>query len=320
MSNEEDYIKKWLSAHIYFNGNIYSYKCDEVIIKVIEPFVKICLSNKWIDKYFFIRYVEYGHHVRLRFLGNEDILNNQVKPTFEEYLQSIPLELAANPIGLDFANITPSRIKNLLWSHYEPEIKRYGGKHLISTAEKMFYYSSEICFILLKKIGNGNSSQRLGKGLILMLLALKTFYNYAGTASAFIKGYSDAYLRTQVTDKNDFTLWQSVYNNCYEMQSKQLNECVTDVWEVMDQEGDLGYPFDKYWERLIEVKAELKILFNKGLIFSDDDIVRDWITTSSLLLSSYIHMTNNRLGISIPEESYIAFLIQSTINKPALKL
>jgi Lantibiotic biosynthesis dehydratase C-term len=31
------------------------------------------------------------------------------------------------------------------------------------------------------------------------------------------------------------------------------------------------------------------------------------------LLSSYVHMTNNRLGISIPEEIYIAYLLKRTL-------
>jgi hypothetical protein len=35
------------------------------------------------------------------------------------------------------------------------------------------------------------------------------------------------------------------------------------------------------------------------------------------ICSSYLHMMNNRLGITIQEESYLAYLITRTLQAPA---
>jgi hypothetical protein len=43
----------------------------------------------------------------------------------------------------------------------------------------------------------------------------------------------------------------------------------------------------------------------------------DLDSTTSVLLSSYIHMTNNRLGVSILDESYLAHLLSRAVAERA---
>ena len=72
--------KGWLSAYLYFKGNVYGPECDRLLVDIIEPFIKSYNTSGYYEKYFFIRYNEWGSHIRLRLFGNNKLLNSNIKP------------------------------------------------------------------------------------------------------------------------------------------------------------------------------------------------------------------------------------------------
>ena len=40
---------------------------------------------------------------------------------------------------------------------------------------------------------------------------------------------------------------------------------------------------------------------------------------ATVLLSSYVHMTNNRLGVAILDEIYLSYLIQQSLTRPRVE-
>jgi hypothetical protein len=69
-------------------------ECDEVVLGVVYPFVRRCQREGWIDGWFFIRYSEYGPHVRLRLHGRSDVLDQAVWPALREHVRALHPDVA----------------------------------------------------------------------------------------------------------------------------------------------------------------------------------------------------------------------------------
>src|SRR5260221_3291373 len=65
----------WLSAHLY-----YAPPWEEMLVQAIQPFVEGILAKQWANQFFFIRYWERGPHIRLRFKGETNVLEQIAKP------------------------------------------------------------------------------------------------------------------------------------------------------------------------------------------------------------------------------------------------
>ncbi len=304
---------KWESVHIFFKGDIYSYECDRIILEVVSPFVNECFDKKMIEKFFFIRYSELGTHVRLRFWGKEKNLNDEFKRCCCDYIiNSIPKELINYPFK-KLNTITADKIEKedtpYLWVPYEPEIERYGGDEAISVAEDFFFYSSNIVIDLLNKIEKGNNSSRLGFGLILMVIKLFSFFEDIEIVKTILNYYSKGYLSARVQDESEIKNIQNLFDSSFEKQSEHLVEYVNTIWEALSEKTELGEPFDSFKDYCKQIRARLEILAEENKIIKHNQKIDGTKNSLSRILPSYIHMTNNRMGITIPEEAYLAHII-----------
>ncbi|HEU0052564.1 MAG TPA: lantibiotic dehydratase C-terminal domain-containing protein, partial [Longimicrobium sp.] len=69
---------------------------------------------------------------------------------------------------------------------------------------------------------------------------------------------------------------------------------------------------------LVPVREEFRALLDDGrLLMRGSAPYTDWDTAVQAIVSSYVHMMNNRLGISLQEESYLAYLIMRAMGRPA---
>ncbi len=312
--------KKWESVHIFFKGDIYSYECDRVILEAVSPLLMKCFENKWIEKYFFIRYSELGTHVRLRFFGEQEILNNEfIEYCNELIINNLPHELAEYPFKKTTLNQNQQAEKEstpYLWIPYEPEIERYGGEDAIKFAEEFFFFSSNTVIELLKKIEKGDNSSRLGFALILFVITVYAFFNELENAKSFLKSYSEGYLKARAKEQSEVKKWQDSFDKGFEKQSSKLVDYVNSIWEALESNIELGETFDKFLKKNIEIKASLKTISKQSKIIGHDDTKIDYYENAfRKIVPSYIHMTNNRLGVSIPEESYLAHIILLAFEK-----
>lgn len=302
--------KSWLSAHIYFKGNIYGPECDRVILDIITPFITQCKEQKLFEKYFFIRYSEFGSHVRLRFYGKQN------------HLDSIKTNLGKKITGYNNQDILTlpqspdQQISNspLAWLPYEPEIERYGGIDAIKIAEEFFYYSSETAIKLIKKIPGGEYSSRLGKGLLSMVVLLFVFANDREKAIDFIQSYGNDYLKAFAGNEEIKTHFTEAFDSDFNNQSHALIEYTNALWLSLKNENNLSEVLGKYQKYIEIISTKLKILTSERRVYNNNNVVEDWQNCIKLMVPSYIHMMNNRLGLSIKDESYLAYLTAKSLK------
>ena len=310
MSNEGD-CKTWISVYVYFQGDIYEPECDKVILNILEPFINLCRKQNLFEKYFFIRYSEYGNHIRLRFFGNQNILNEKIKPSFEKYIyENENKNIFTLPKDIP-VNTSPCC---LLWRPYEPELERYGGIKAIQIAEEFFYYSSNTAIKLLKKIPGSEQSSRLGKGLLSMIVLLFVFVKNRDEAIILIQNYGENYLKATAGNEKVRIYFSKVFDNGFDNQSSALVDYTNMIWDCLEENGSLPEELEEYKNNLTKVADDLKTLVNKGGVYKDKNVKLDWQSCIRNIIPSYIHMMNNRLGISIRDESYLSHLIYKSLE------
>ena len=99
---------------------------DHVLTAHLAPLLRRLPAG--VDRWFFVRYRDTGHHLRLRFHGDRDALYGGVLP-----------ELHALAGRLDEQGLTGG----LSLATYEPETERYGGPAALPLAERVFRADSE---------------------------------------------------------------------------------------------------------------------------------------------------------------------------------
>src|SRR5687768_11046527 len=228
---------RWLACHLFFDQQtgIYTGECDEVVLNVAEPFVRRCQREGWIDGWFFIRYSEYGPHVRLRLHGRAEVMDDVVWPALKEHVRALYPDVAferpdvpAMPVYAPPAEPaeTGDRVFGLTHAaliDYEPETDRYGGPEGVRLAERFFEVSSEAACSLLQKTSRTERSSRLGKGLLTMVEMMHVFgLGDRAAASRWANQYNIGYLRGVARDEEARGAWLGAFDSGYGSQADTL--------------------------------------------------------------------------------------------------
>lgn len=129
---------EWLYYKIYCGPKT----ADKVLVQIIKPLTSVLLSKGAIDKWFFIRYADPKHHLRIRFhlINTESIIviinemNKLIKPLVDQYV-----------------------VDSVLTDTYTRELERYGSRS-IEISEDLFFFDSQmiINFIDILKENEGD--------------------------------------------------------------------------------------------------------------------------------------------------------------------
>ncbi|HEX8696017.1 MAG TPA: thiopeptide-type bacteriocin biosynthesis protein [Longimicrobium sp.] len=315
---------RWLAAHIFFNAGIYTPECDRVALEVAEPFVRRCQAEGWIDGHFFIRYSEYGPHVRLRLHGEKEVLEGTVWPALVEHVRALYPDVALErPEGQqwrwdprpELEGAEALQVTHLAEIEYEPETDRYGGPEGVRMAERFFEHSSEAAYALLHKTSPKDRSSRLGKGLLTMVVLMHVFCRDRGHAVRLGRSYGEGYLRSVAREEQGRSAWLSAFGSGYDQQAENLGAYVEEVWARMDEGEELSEALDRYRDGLIEVRGRFAELVEAGRLGREGEVFATWEHAVGAIVSSYMHMMNNRLGITIQEESYLAYLSMRALER-----
>lgn len=316
----------WLAVHLFFNDpGIYGGECDEVVMDVALPFVRRCQEEGWIDGHFFIRYSEHGPHVRLRLHGETERLESTVWPALQEHVRSIYPDVSwekpdvpqySPPV--ERAEGEPFRVTHAARIEYEPETERYGGVEGVRLAERYFEVSSEAVYALLQRTSRTERSSRLGKGLLTQVQLVHVFTRGdRDVAVRWSEQYNQGYLRGVAREEQQREAWLGAFDSGYSGQAETLGAYVEEVWSRMDENESLSDALDLYRDGLLEVRGHFAELYEAGKLGRPELPLTTWTAAVQAICSSYLHMNNNRLGISIQEESYLAYLINRTLQAPA---
>jgi thiopeptide-type bacteriocin biosynthesis protein len=115
---------EWLHVKLYAGDST----IERIMAEALTPLVHEFESSGWSDRWFFIRFLDPDHHLRLRFHGEPRVLLREVLPRLRD--------------GLD-----PYLRSRYLWNMevvpYEREMLRYGGDQGIDLCEEIFQIDSD---------------------------------------------------------------------------------------------------------------------------------------------------------------------------------
>jgi len=274
--------QKWLSIHLFYSGSL-----NLFIEKAIKPFIE--LNQEFIFSWFFIRYTENGQHIRLRLLVNKKNVVDLIKKGnffFGIFFTNFPSERLIENEN-NFINNAIQIID------YQPETQRYGGKNGILISEQFFNYASETIFDFINTETDYEATLLIG---IVMNL----------------------YVAQSDFENDSTTLFQSIFNHWLDF---NLQHLAIPEAEMIEQFETI---YTEQGEMLTEITQS--ILFQKNEIegfenwqkYCDETLerLRQTELTKPIpdILASYIHLNNNRLGISNFDESLMAYLILRSLE------
>jgi len=305
----------WLSAHLFYRGGDRA-AADRVIARVVRPFVDAARARGWAERWFFIRYSHLGLHVRLRLHGRAEVLRAEARPALEAHVaEQLPAELAGRPHESLAALGEPSPASPALWFiPYEPETVRYGGPRGVLLAEELFFHSSEAALALLACFEPDDAEVRFGLALASMVVLLGSLTRDRAQAGEVAHIHRVSWVQSAGAD--DGARVRERFDAGY-AQNAVLMEQVEAIWAALDDDPDaLPPPLDAYAAGTMEVAARLRALQEAGGLATAPRPVADWPGALRALAPSYLHMMNNRLGVSPREESYLGHLLARAFGAP----
>jgi len=322
----------WISAHIFYNNDLHP-----LLVDCVRPLIGLLRERGLLSRYFFVRYWEGGSHVRLRMLPTDVTAVPEIKAILEDSIGSF---LTVRPALFDHLSkmMGPSHAKmfeleygraallekygpsgeipyypnnSIHYIGYEPEVVRYGGPAGMEIAEKHFEISSDTVLTYLHETNTHVRSVLLGQSFQIMLDMVLTLLRHEER----IAGFLDSYL----------TFWNSNYfkqtlellpkaARAYDRSVKSLQDRVYESFARERCATQSSLAVESRWlQHAVGLREDLEDAISRGLLIFPPhaDRMRSGI---EFLLTSYIHMTNNRLGISIPDEVYLAYLIRRSMD------
>jgi thiopeptide-type bacteriocin biosynthesis protein len=307
---------EWLSAHLFLARSAEQQREDRVISDVLSPFAQTCLRNGEITRCFFIRYRERGPHVRLRMLGESEVLRRTVSPALANHVaEHLSAQDAGVPdiptIGIVSADEL-SGVEPLRWIRYEPETDRYGGAEALPLAEQLFHVSSQAAFALLPAIISEGPDARLGVAMTAMLAVMGAAGIGATQAGEVARRHRD---RWMVFNPAADGRLLARYDYGKTRNGDGLAAVVRDVWSASSEDPYLlPEPFNACVEQMRPLMDELRALVQCGRVRVRGETLLTWRSAVLQLLPDYMHMSNNRLGVAPHLEAYLAHLIEDALG------
>ncbi|UVS78673.1 thiopeptide-type bacteriocin biosynthesis protein [Actinokineospora sp. UTMC 2448] len=294
----------WRSVHIHRYG-----LQDEFLVEAVAP-VLADLRDA-VPAWFFLRYWQGGHHIRLRMRTDAD--------TLDAVTGKLAAYLAEHPSGADFdadefraaqptmAALEDERVDDVLPAdtirpaRYTPELHKYGGERGVRAAERFFHASSEVVLDTLSAAA-GNSGRRLGAGFSMMLRGLLAAGRTPAQMAAFFRHY--CLLWAPYTFDQFLDAWPALL----EARAPVMRAHAESVLEAR-LDGD---PFH---DAVRETWAAVDDDVLDAVTLAGADAPRE--RREQVLLVSYLHTHNNRLGLIPEHESFLGFLGHHVLSECA---
>ena len=333
MTKHSEYI--WLSVHLFYNE-----PWEEFLQQAVEPYVNTAIQTGIVQQYFFIRYWERGPHIRLRLKGEKEMVKAVLEPNihehFETYFGSKPSIRREPSFPIFFPEeskwLPNNSVQNIV---YQQETDRYGGSVGMEIAEQHFMLSSKTVLDLIMEKGKSWSYEE-GMGA-----AIKMYVTLAGAAGFSIEeaisffdmvhlawlphalGIYQKQMSAEAIEQQTLLTLQT-FEHSFEQQSKALIPFHQELWNGLSETDSFeDEVMEKWFHGNKEIIQQLIHETENGNIAerpsSFSYTINRSISKSSeivwQMLSDYIHLTNNRLGIQNKDESFLAFMIKKSLEE-----
>lgn len=305
----------WRAWHIYF-GSLSA--LDRMLFDGLRSEVSRLDSS--ID-FFFLRYWENGPHLRARFRGMREeefsALGKRLHHAAETVNATTPVlpnqfpppAIPAIKHHARTHTIAPGTTVEVL---YEPELRRYGGRHGLAINEHLFDASSRLSLAIIEKT-IGAFERRTTIGLTLTAAAIRCVASDRDDFASFLRGMKDQW-RNFVADPNTY---EDQAQRTLASDPASIQSMIADFSNVPSAAQIT--PVSETWRRILTVHfAELGSLAQGGLLVNphsgltvqNADDLKD---TLQAIMLSQIHMLNNRLGIFPHQEYLFASILQKAL-------
>jgi hypothetical protein len=339
--------KHWISIHIFYSSN-----ANPLIVDCLAPLIDLLRAQGLIQRYFFIKYWMEGPHVRLRLLPAEGVEEEAVKrvvePVVAEYLQRRPAlyDLDSEQFRSFHKDMFIAEYGQEIWVEkygengemplrannsfhyitYEPEYLRYGGVEGVELAEWHFEKSSDIVIRLLRDTNVPVRTIMLGLSTQLSLPLCFGFLEDDQRVVDFLINYLKYW---QETFHKESLKLHGDFDKKYDKMALEIQRRITDVrnYIVDDTPGSLTAVEREWAAHIRELRARIDALVSVGKLIvqgmgADGEAIGpitqlDYVYYQ-VLLSGYIHMTNNRLGVSILDEIYLSYILKRALEERIL--
>jgi thiopeptide-type bacteriocin biosynthesis protein len=326
--------KEWVSLHIFYAAD-----SNPLLTDCVGPLVAQLRDAHLIDRWFFIRYWLEGPHVRLRLLPSTGTAADEVRhvalEAIGQFLARRPAlwepetEDASDMYKSMFLAEYPEEEWNARYGAsdrmtfqpnnsvqemaYEPEFNRYGGPDGIAAAERHFECSSDT---VIRLLGTTNAHVRpvlLGLSIQLMLVLARTFFESDEGVGRFFLRYRLSWERRYDSPSD---IHHAKFDKSLSQSRSGLLDRIDEIKAAISGQARRE-DFRAAWvEHAGELRSRIEDLTNRGrLVFGDDpQQLADPSIVFQILLTSYLHMTNNRLGVLIQDEIYLSYVISKVLG------
>jgi hypothetical protein len=329
----------WIAVHVFYASN-----SNPLLTDCVAPLVARLREQDLIRRYFFIKYWQEGPHVRLRLLprtpADADAVRAQLEAALEEFLRARPSLYELDPELLggfhrdmyvfeygeqawerDYgATGMPIRPNNsYAYLPYEPEYERYGGELGVAVAEWHFEHSSDMVLRLLASANVHIRTVMFGLSAQLALVLGYTFRPDPGALALFLRYYGEFWENAQGGGGPSRV---ENFDRNYEEMADSLRRRVAGIRRgVLAGEGAVLASFAQDWAEHCAALRELLVELSTAgrLVLKARDGSDRWEPMTDpdvllgILLSGYIHMTNNRLGVGVSDEAYLAHVLRRAV-------
>lgn len=325
---------KWLYSQIYFlhpdknaGADPLALRsiCDQLVVEVIPEMVTHFRDQQWIEQFFFIRYAEGGYHLRLRLKGAPAHLDGPVRRHLETAVAGFFTAHQALlwPAGVPLTAQTLLDHDCLRYATYEPELAKYGGIAGLSVAEAHFELSSRLSFRVLEAERRTNIS-RSQFALELMDILLSEFGAKPHEKAFLLRAYT-AYWMGMVEPRYHEQIVTAMEENYQQRKSKLVRRFQQGKPGALEErwQGQSPNLFQLWRNHLQDILAQLKELelaqqldspirqhtVEHQALLHTVPTINGAPTVALLILPNYVHMLNNRLGLTPLQEVQLAYLL-----------
>jgi hypothetical protein len=331
---------EWLAMHIY-----YAASPQPLLAQCVGPLLDDLNRDGLLANHFFINYWLEGPHVRLRlrpvvpeaepevrrraeeavtaFLRRRPALYNVERGFLSELYNTLfDMELdeieRAEHIGSDGRmNVRPNN--SFAYLPYHPEYGKYGGVRGVELAEWHFRHSSDLVLEAMRTLNVHLRTVTLGTAAQLMIVMASSFVPETEALTAYLRRYHVFWHRTFAgTD----LVGERDYGDGDDTTAGLRERCALIRDAVATGEVDRLPGMLARWaehSRLLKDRVTA-LAADGGMVFrswdgKQDELVTDPVEAQVRLLSPYLHMTNNRLHITIRDEAYLSAMLARALQE-----
>jgi lantibiotic biosynthesis protein len=257
---------EWLYAKIYCGTNT----AEKLLSNILKPFTEELFSKHLIDKFFFLRYMDEGHHIRIRF-------HNHVQKDFWGEVISC-LQKTLQPY------LNNGTVNNLQFEIYRREIERYGIDTMELSEDLFWQHSVAVMNFISMLDGDEGEQYRWQVGLKAIDLFLDDFGYTLDQKCKLIKDLDKTY-------SEEFKIGYP--------ERKKISERFADHKQLINVIMSNGYQENENQPQAISVFTNRSMPYQRTVerILRAPSVAGNMVQLNTLM-QSYIHMFINRLFVS----------------------